>query len=182
MKRSITPTNRDMRIRKPGWMNLFKDAGHLFRFAGLFVIAFLIFWGVRGFVVPKTFGQYGHYRGAAMTEIAARSPKFAGHQACEACHTDQADAKSKGKHAGVNCEACHGPQSAHAADPSITPAKLDTGALCVRCHSASAARPRTFPQVVAEEHSSGAPCETCHQPHSPALGDANTAATTGGAK
>ncbi len=151
-------------------MRFFRDAGHLLRFAGLFVIAFLIFWVIRGFVVPKTFGQYGHYRAAAINEIGARPVKFAGHDACEACHTDEQALKVKGKHAHVNCEACHGPQAAHAADPgSATPAKLDTAVLCVRCHSASAARPKTFPQVVADEHSNGVPCETCHQPHSPAI-------------
>ena len=53
--------------------------------------------------------------------------------------------------------------------PSVTPAKLDTAVLCVRCHAASAARPKTFPQVDAGEHSNGVPCETCHQPHSPAI-------------
>ena len=52
-------------------MSNLKDAGHIFRFAGLFVIAFLVFLIVRGYVVPKTFGQYGHYRGAAIGEIAA---------------------------------------------------------------------------------------------------------------
>ena len=166
---------RDTRIRVVavsesfGPMNLFKDAGHLFRFAGLFVIAFLVFLAIRGYVVPKTFGQYGHYRAAAMTEIAAHPAKFAGHETCETCHGDVLDVKSKGKHAHVNCEACHGPQVGHAADPTVTPAKVDTGVLCVRCHAASAARPKSFPQVVAEEHSSGVPCETCHQPHSPAI-------------
>lgn len=151
-------------------MKLFKDAGHLFRFAGLFVIAFLVFWAIRGRVVPKSFGQYGHYRAAAITEIGARSVKYAGHDSCEACHSDEAAAKSKGKHVHVNCEACHGPLAAHAADPgSATPAKLDTAALCVRCHAASAARPKDFPQVNAEEHANGVPCETCHQPHSPAI-------------
>jgi hypothetical protein len=168
-------------------MNLFKDAGHLLRFAGLFVIAFLVFWAVRGFVVPKTFGQYGHYRAAAMSEIAAHPVKFAGHDACETCHSDVLDVKAKGKHAHVNCEACHGPQGAHAADAgSVTPAKIDTAVLCVRCHAASAARPKGFPQVVAEEHSSGVACETCHQPHSPAVDAAPaasaTAAAVGGAK
>lgn len=69
-------------------MNFFKDAGHLFRFAGLFVLAFLAFLLIRGFVVPKSFGQYGHYRGAAIAEIAARPVTFAGHQACADCHTD----------------------------------------------------------------------------------------------
>ncbi len=60
-------------VRRQRFMSGLKDAGHLFRFAGLFVVAFLVFLVVRGYVVPKTFGQYGHYRGAAMGEIAAAS-------------------------------------------------------------------------------------------------------------
>lgn len=173
-------------------MNFLKDAGHLFRFAGLFVVAFLVFWAIRGRVVPRSFGQYGHYRAAAIGEIAAHPVHFAGHDACATCHSDIADTKHAGKHAGVNCEACHGPLSQHADDPSIAPAKLDTAVLCVRCHAASAARPKSFPQVNAEEHANGLPCETCHQPHSPAIAAAATgpaAATpaavskaTGGAK
>jgi ABC-type nickel/cobalt efflux system permease component RcnA len=159
-------------------MGRMKDAAHLFRFAALFVIAFLAFWAIRGFVVPKSFGKYGHYRAAAIDEIAARPMHYAGHDACESCHTDVLDAKKGGKHAHVNCEACHGPLSQHAADPSITPAKIDTATLCVRCHAASAARPKTFPQVIAEEHSNGVPCETCHQPHSPGM----EASAAGGAK
>ena len=47
-------------------MSAFKDVGHLFRFAGLFVLAFIIFLVVRAYVVPRSFGQYGHYRGAAI--------------------------------------------------------------------------------------------------------------------
>ena len=168
-------------------MNFLKDAGHLLRFAGLFVIAFLLFWAIRGHVVPKTFGQYGHYRGAAMAEIAAHPVKFAGHETCETCHSDKAEIKNKGKHEQVNCEACHGPLSAHAADPTVTPVKLDTATLCVRCHAASAARPKNFPQVEPDEHSNGVPCETCHQPHSPGIGDPPAASAAsvpaaGGAK
>ena len=150
-------------------MSIFKDAGHLFRFAGLFVLAFIVFLLIRGFVVPKSFGQYGHYRGAAITEMAARPMHFAGHEACETCHSDISDTKKNGKHAHVNCEACHGPQAKHADDPSaVTPPKPDTATLCVRCHAASAARPKNFPQIAAD-HSSGAACETCHQPHNPAI-------------
>jgi hypothetical protein len=74
-------------------MGSLKDAGHLFRFAGLFILAFLLFLVIRHFVVPPSFGQYGHYRGAAIGEIAARPVKFAGHDSCEACHSDVADAK-----------------------------------------------------------------------------------------
>ncbi len=151
-------------------MSFFKDVGHLFRFAGLFVLAFVVFLVVRGYVVPKSFGEYGHYRGNAIADIAARPVRFAGHQACETCHTDVQDVKKTGKHANVNCEACHGPQAKHADDPAaIMPPKLDTAVLCVRCHAASAAKPKNFPQVDAAEHSGGVPCETCHQPHSPVI-------------
>ena len=167
-------------------MSVFKDAGHLLRFAGLFVLAFLIFLFVRGYVVPKSFGQYGHYRGDAIKEMAARPVKFAGHDACETCHTDVLDAKSKGKHGHVNCEACHGPQAKHADDPgSVTPAKLDTSVLCARCHAASAAKPKGFPQVDVADHANGVACETCHQPHSPSIETASATAapkTAGGAK
>jgi hypothetical protein len=193
-------------------MSVFKDAGHLFRFAGLFVLAFLIFLVVRHYVVPKSFGQYGHYRGAAMGEIAAHPAKFAGHETCETCHSDVADKKKAGKHAHVNCEACHGaiferlaapepkpdlyerfvalvsrrippdpPLLRHAEDPtSVKPVLPDTAVLCASCHAASAAKPKGFPQVDPAEHSSGMPCQTCHNPHSPGMDAPSTAA--GGAK
>jgi hypothetical protein len=150
-------------------MSVFKDAGHLFRFAGLFVLAFLIFLVVRHYVVPKSFGQYGHYRGAAMGEIAAHPVKFAGHETCETCHSDEAAKKSSGKHAHVNCEACHGALASHADDPSIMPVLPDTAVLCARCHTASAAKPKGFPQVDPASHYPGTPCNTCHQPHSPGM-------------
>ena len=150
-------------------MGRFKDAGHLLRFAFLFVIAFVAFLIIRHYVVPRSFGQYGHYRGAAIAEIAARPVHFAGHETCETCHADVLQSKVSGKHANVNCEACHGALAKHAEDPSVLPPKLDTAVLCIRCHSASAARPKGFPQVDADQHSGGVPCETCHKPHSPAI-------------
>ena len=149
-------------------MSGLKDAGHLFRFAGLFVIAFLLFWVIRGYVVPKSFGQYGHYRGNAIKEMAARPISFAGHKACEDCHADVVQTKKGGKHAGVNCEACHGPLAAHADDPSVTPQLPDTLALCPRCHEANLAKPKAFPQVDTKDHMGDVPCKTCHQPHDPA--------------
>jgi len=152
-----------------------------------------------------------------MGEIAAHPAKFAGHETCEACHSDVADKKSKGKHAHVNCEACHGaqfqrlpapaakpnlyerfvalivppappdpPLLLHAEDPtSVKPVLPDTSVLCVRCHTASAAKPKGFPQVVPADHSNGMPCDTCHQPHNPGMDapPAETAAKApGGAK
>jgi hypothetical protein len=80
--------------------------------------------------------------------------------------------KKAGKHARVNCEACHGPQAKHAEDPGSTkPVLPDTGVLCARCHEANRAKPTWFPSVVTSEHAQGIPCNTCHTPHSPHIGD-----------
>ncbi|MGO9979592.1 MAG: multiheme c-type cytochrome [Candidatus Sulfotelmatobacter sp.] len=156
-------------------MSAFKDAGHLFRVAVVFVVVGVAFLGVRAFLVPKSFGQYGHYRGDALADIAARPVSFAGHQACEDCHADVLERKKSGRHAHVNCEACHGALANHAGDPgSVQPPKLDTAVLCIRCHEANLAKPKSFPQVVSADHSTGLPCNTCHQPHSPAIIGADT--------
>jgi Cytochrome c554 and c-prime len=151
-------------------MNVLKDAGHIFRLVAVFVVGILVFLGVRAFLVPKSFGEYGHYRGNAIAEIAARPVNFAGHQACKDCHADVLEKKKSGKHVHVNCEACHGPLAKHADDPSsVQPPKLDAAVLCVRCHEANIAKPKGFPQVASADHSSGLPCDTCHQPHNPAI-------------
>src|SRR5690348_10908425 len=98
------------------------------------VIGAAIFLVVRTAVIPHSFGQYGHYRGDAIGEIAARPIAFAGHQVCESCHTEVVDQKKLGKHVVVPCEACHGALAAHAEDPaSVTPPKLDTAVVCSRC-------------------------------------------------
>jgi Cytochrome c554 and c-prime len=152
-------------------MNGFKNAGHLVRLAAVFLVGLVAFLVLRSLLVPRSFGRYGHYRADAIGEIAALPTAYAGHQVCEGCHSDIVDVKSKGVHRGVACESCHGPQLKHAEDPgSVVPAKLDTAVLCVRCHQANIAKPKGFPQVDAAEHSGGAACNTCHQPHSPAIG------------
>jgi len=152
-------------------MRAFRDAGHLFRLAAVFLAGFLVFLVVRSVLVPRSFGRYGHYRADAIAEIAALPVSYAGHQVCEGCHSDVAEMKSKGVHKRVACESCHGPQARHADDPgSVVPAKLDTAVLCARCHQANIAKPKTFPQVEAAEHSGGSACNACHQPHSPAIG------------
>lgn len=133
-------------------------------------IALVAFVLLRAAVVPRSFGQYGHYRGAAIGEIAARPIAFAGHDACEACHSDVVDQKKHSKHVVIACEACHGALAAHVEDPgSVKPAALDTAVLCARCHEANSAKPKGFPQVATVEHAGGLACDTCHQPHSPKI-------------
>lgn len=151
---------------------LLADAGHLVRIAVVFLFALFAFLGLRGLVVPKSFGQYGHYRGDALKEISSRPIVHAGQAACADCHEDILNTKKAGKHAGLKCEGCHGPLASHAADPTaVKPQKPDTAVLCARCHDQNAARPRGFPQVNAKEHSGGAACGDCHQPHTPSLSE-----------
>jgi uncharacterized CHY-type Zn-finger protein len=150
-------------------MKSFRDSGHLFRLAAVFIAGVLVFVVLRGLLVPHSFGQYGHYRGDAISEVASKPVVFAGHQVCEGCHTDVLEIKVKGKHGRVACESCHGALAAHADDPSVQPEKLDTAVLCVRCHEASNAKPKWYPQVVSSDHAAGLACNTCHQPHSPAI-------------
>ena len=46
--------------------HLFKDIEHLVRLAAVMLIALAAFVIVRTAIVPKSFGQYGHFRGAAI--------------------------------------------------------------------------------------------------------------------
>ena len=149
---------------------LMKDWGHLVRVALVLVAAFGIFVVVRAAVIPKDFGKYGHYRPGALDMVRSRPISYAGQDTCVMCHDDEAKLRASGKHAHVACEACHGPLAKHADDPGSVVPKLPVVAdLCRRCHEKDAAKPKTFPQVATVEHSGGAECNSCHQPHSPQL-------------
>jgi ABC-type nickel/cobalt efflux system permease component RcnA len=149
---------------------LFTDSGHLVRPAVVLLAALGIFLIVRAIIIPKAFGQYGHYRPAALLEARQRPISYAGQDQCVMCHDDQAKTRAAGKHAHVACEACHGPLAGHANDPAAHVPKLpDVANLCRRCHEKDAAKPEAFPQVVTAEHSGGMLCNSCHQPHNPHL-------------
>jgi hypothetical protein len=150
--------------------NVFEGAEHLIRLAVVAVLVLLAFLAIRQYLVPADFGKYGHFRPASLDEIAARTPVFAGRAACAECHQDVAEAKSKGPHVNVGCEACHGPAGRHAQDfSSQKPLLPDTAKLCVVCHEADGAKPKAFPQVVSRDHANGVACGTCHNPHQPKL-------------
>jgi hypothetical protein len=119
----------------------------------------------RSFLTPPSFGQYGWYRGNALEEIAARTPVFAGKQACDKCHSDILHKLAADAHKTLSCEACHGVNREHADNPNILPVKA-TGNYCIRCHEANPARPAWFKQIVVKDHYSGK-CTECHMPHQP---------------
>ena len=73
-------------------------------------------------MVPRSFGECGPYRGDEVAQVTALPIAYARHQTFEECHLDVFEAKRKGKHAGVACEACHGPQAK--GGPGCGPATL----------------------------------------------------------
>ena len=48
-----------------------KDSEHLIRVAAVFLGGILVFAILRGFLVPASFGLYGHYRADAIKDVAA---------------------------------------------------------------------------------------------------------------
>ena len=81
-------------------MKIFRDTGHLFRVAAVFLVGSVAFLVLRSLLVPRSFGRYGHYRVNAITEIAALPVHYAGHQVCEGCQTDVLDVKKQGRTQG----------------------------------------------------------------------------------
>jgi hypothetical protein len=148
--------------------SVLKESEHLVRVVIVVAVAVLVFYLIRRIVVPPSFGEYGHYRAASLGEIRARPVSFAGQAACAVCHDEIAQKRSQGKHAKVACEACHGPLAQHADDPDTHKVqKPDVATLCVRCHEADPAKPKSFPQVDSKDHAQGALCNACHDPHRP---------------
>jgi len=73
-------------------MSLFKDAGHLFRFAGS-LFSHSRVPGVRHFVVPQALASTVTI-GAAIAE-SLLTGEVCRHDTCEGCHSDVADKKNK---------------------------------------------------------------------------------------
>lgn len=129
----------------------------------------------RHFLVPKTFGDIGHYRAAAIPQASERPIKYAGREACADCHSDVIEAHSQGRHQFVGCETCHGPAAAHAGNPTeVKPRIPRERDFCLRCHAYDPSRPTGFAQIDPTSHNPGKGCVTCHVPHAPAPPSAPT--------
>lgn len=132
---------------------------------GLLVVSLVL---ARRFLVPKTFGQVGHYRAAAVDTIAAAPVKYAGHEACAACHEEVTKMRAAGRHHAVACEVCHGPAAAHVNAPTdVRPPAPKQRGYCPLCHGYDSGRPTGFPQIDPASHNPMRPCVSCHKPHAP---------------
>jgi hypothetical protein len=132
----------------------------------IFISFFLL---LRHFLVPDTFGQYGHYRGASLEDNAVVQIHYAGHQACLECHQDIEDLKLQDVHSGINCETCHGPGQKHVVSGEASDILKPSGReFCGRCHQKNAAKPKDAVfQVDLAKHNIGKNCVECHNPHQP---------------
>lgn len=137
------------------------------RLASVTVGIIVVYFVARFFLVPASFGKYGHYRADALKDYAAMPIKHAGAIACAECHTEVVEKKAKGGHKNISCESCHGPLAVHVEDPTVTPQKITDLRFCIRCHSENPSRPEKFPQVNVDEHAGKQNCTECHAPHLP---------------
>lgn len=138
------------------------------RLSILFTLVIAAFLLARYFLVPESFGEVGHYRAAAVDEIAALEVNYAGREACAMCHDEIAATHGERLHRGVSCEVCHGAAAAHVEDPmEIHPSAPRERDLCQLCHGYDPSRPTGFPQIDPTSHNPLVPCFSCHDPHAP---------------
>ncbi|MBI2900122.1 MAG: cytochrome C [Planctomycetes bacterium] len=153
---------------------------HIWRAALILLFLGTGFVGVRHFLIPKSFGQAGHYRYDSIFEYMAQEPNHGSRESCRKCHEEKFAETVKGRHAPVQCEVCHAPVSAHAKDDKKI-ADMPTNPnhkLCALCHQKLDSRPKGFPQVDLRRHLAGggrtvaatipdAACFECHSAHEP---------------
>jgi len=135
----------------------------------LFALFILLFLIARHFLVPDSFGKYGHYRADSMDEIAALPVHYAGSSLCIDCHDTEGEMLKSDQHAGLSCEGCHGPNAKHADDYEVKEFLVKDGSrkFCGRCHTINAARKlENVIQVdIVEHHPEKENCIDCHNPH-----------------
>jgi len=139
------------------------------RLALAFAIFISVFLFMRHSLMPKSFGQYGFYRGASLEEMSEVPVHFAGQKACLECHQDIDELKQQDVHSEINCETCHGPGQKHSENGDITLLERSVSReACGICHSKNAAKQKTAVfQIDLKEHNIGKKCVECHNPHQP---------------
>ena len=130
----------------------------------IFVVIFLV---VRSFLIPESFGKYGHYRANSLLEISEHPVKYAGKSACIECHDTEAAQLTSDAHSELSCEVCHGPGAKHVDDFDIKLERPGTREFCGECHSINPARKiEIINQIdIKSHHPEKENCIGCHNPH-----------------
>ncbi len=72
------------------------------RLLPLFAVVVLLFFVARYFLVPESFGKYGHYRYNSVIENQSKPMNYAGKEACKECHSDKAALIQSGVHVTIS--------------------------------------------------------------------------------
>ncbi|MDO8520089.1 MAG: hypothetical protein Q7T11_08010 [Deltaproteobacteria bacterium] len=153
---------------------------HYFRIGFLILGGLLSFLVLRALLIPPSFGQYGHFRGANVQQQMDKKTVFSAKEACADCHSDIWTTHKEGSHATVQCQNCHDALPVHfdlEKGEFVGPMPIQrTSALCLKCHLDLPSRPEGFPTINPKEHlkddlkaQDPAVCLTCHVPHSPKI-------------
>ena len=123
---------------------------HIVRLLTLLVLVAIVVFSAKKYFTADSFYQYGHYRGNAVAEIAAKQPKLQGSASCQSCHKVAYDTWMAGIHRkatrkdaiqgvvykyGPGCEVCHtGPAGNHPAKEPMPLSTEDTVTTITRKH------------------------------------------------
>lgn len=159
-----------------------KPYSHVIRICMILVVVVVVGVAVRAMVLPKSFGEYGHYRGTAIEDEMNRPIRNGTNASCLVCHPYIREMHMEGVHKTVSCEFCHGPVADHVKDGKVI-AKLpkkqgkDIKTLCLRCHNQIIrARPKesikmiSMPGHLEQKHVRvDHNCNQCHNVHAPLM-------------
>jgi len=159
-----------------------KHNAHVVRIFAVLILAALAGIIIRGFVIPDSFGKFGHYRGDAIQDELNLETRHMTNDSCLSCHPYIKEMHLAGIHKTVSCEFCHGPFADHIENGKKTAAlpvkkKEEINALCLRCHNKIIrARPEESIKMIAMpkhleekrvrlDHN----CDQCHNVHAPLM-------------
>ena len=138
------------------------------RLIPLFIVFIGLFLLLRHFLVPDSFGQYGHYRGDALIDNESKELVHASKEDCYDCHDDIFKKVKNDVHAELSCLICHGPGLAHLENPEPGNIQKNSGReFCGICHQINAARSTgVVIQIdIKTHHTEKENCIECHNPH-----------------
>ena len=157
-----------------------KSYSHVFKIILILIAVVGLGVAVRAMVMPKTFGEFGHYRGSAIEDEMNRPIRNGTNASCLVCHPYIREMHLEGVHNTVSCEFCHGPMADHVKDGKVIadlPMKQgeEIKKLCLRCHNQIIrARPKesinledlliSNPRISSQTINTGNQCHNVHAP------------------
>jgi hypothetical protein len=163
-----------------------KNKSHIIKVFSLIFIILIIAFIIGRIFQPKSYGDHGHYRWDAVTEIQNQEIVNQDIKICGECHNDIYNLHEKDAHYTVPCTDCHGSGKLHVAfhkggdnakniskEQAVMEKEYKLEG-CLLCHRKLKAKPSDFPQISQEEHYKflhvndiNTKCIECHSPHEP---------------